>query len=229
MKNCKVVETSIDRPNIYLDIQQRGSNVDPYDSYEKIIVPLALKLKEMKTDFPMTVIYVRSKSWCGEAYEMIRDIMGDEQYHTKVDRPNVTHRLFCQFHAKTTEDTQKAIISLLTEEHPKLRLVVATVALGMGLDCRCIQQIIHIRPPTNLVAYFQQIGRAGREGSQASAVLYYNNSDLADKNMHESMKLYCKANSCLRQVIMTYFASMKSETTNGPCCKICDDAEADNS
>ena len=65
--------------------------------------------------------------------------------------------------------------------HPcsNLRVVFATVAMGMGVDIPAIKNIIHIGPPGTVREYMQETGRAGRDGSAATAVLYYNNRDIA--------------------------------------------------
>ena len=60
-----------------------------------------------------------------------------------------------------------------------VRVVFATVAMGMGVDIPNIHQVIHIGPPCNVKAYFQKTGRAGRDGKPARAILYYNNRDIA--------------------------------------------------
>ena len=55
----------------------------------------------------------------------------------------------------------------------------ATVALGMGVDVPSIRNIIHVGPPRTIREYFQETGRAGRDGKQSLSVLYYNNRDIA--------------------------------------------------
>jgi ATP-dependent DNA helicase RecQ len=70
-----------------------------------------------------------------------------------------------------SDQSQNTIISELKSENPKLRLIFSTVALGMGLDARCIVRGIHCRPPTTLEKYIQEIGRAGRSDQSCTAVL----------------------------------------------------------
>lgn len=71
------------------------------------------------------------------------------------------------------------VITELKKETPTLRLIFATVALGMGLDVRWITRKIHCRPPTTIEKYLQEIWRAGRTGDKCIAVLYFNNKDIA--------------------------------------------------
>lgn len=86
------------------------------------------------------------------------------------------------------------VIPKLKKETPTLRLIFATVALGMGLDARCITRKIHCRPPTTIEKYLQEIRRAGRTGDKCIAVLYFNNKDIAKnrKGLNEEIIQYCK-------------------------------------
>ncbi|VDI31554.1 Hypothetical predicted protein [Mytilus galloprovincialis] len=83
-----------------------------------------------------------------------------------------------------TEDWSNHMKALIThmmhETHDSLRLVFATEAYGTGIDVPDIKQIIHVGPPNTMETYVQEIGRCGRNGQQATAVLYYNNTDIAN-------------------------------------------------
>ena len=72
--------------------------------------------------------------------------------------------------------------------------MLATVALGMGLNSPSITTIIHARPPTTLEQYFQEIGRAGRAGQKAQALLYYNSTDISNarKGLDKNVVQFCK-------------------------------------
>lgn len=103
---------------------------------------------------------------------------------------------------------KQLIIQDVCKIMPTLRLVLATVALGMGLNAPSIQRIIHCRPPTTMEKYIQEIGRAGRNGQPSEALLYFNNSDIskARKRLTNAMVEYCKNDSkCLREVLLKYF------------------------
>ena len=68
-----------------------------------------------------------------------------------------------------TEDYVKEQIIKTFTKDCDLRIVIATVALGMGVDCHGVRQIIHFVPPTNIESYVQETGRAGRNGNFAIA------------------------------------------------------------
>ena len=56
-------------------------------------------------------------------------------------------------------------------------MIIATVAFGMGINCRDVSQVIHFRSPCSLLNYAQESGRGGRDGRQAVAKLYYSNRE----------------------------------------------------
>ena len=114
----------------------------------------------------------------------------------------------------------------LCKSNPKLRLVLATVALGMGLNAPSISRIIHCRPPTTLEKYMQEIGRAGRNGDPAEAIMYFNNSDISKARigLSEAVTEYCKnESSCFRKRLVKYFG-FDEVLYNGDrknCCSFC--------
>ena len=88
--------------------------------------------------------------------------------------------------------------------------------MGMGVDIRCIRQIIHVGPPHTVRKYFQETGRAGRDGQQANALLYYNNRDIAKnrEGISDEIRAYCQLNdSCLREFLLRCFNVGKAQTT----------------
>ena len=86
--------------------------------------------------------------------------------------------LFAQFHAPQTVEMKDEILKQLCSRTSIIRVVFATVAIGMGVDIPDIRQVIHIGPPCSVKAYFQETGPAGRDGKISSALLYYNNQDI---------------------------------------------------
>ena len=86
------------------------------------------------------------------------------------------------------------ILKELSSSVSKVRLVFATVAMGMGVDSQSIRTIIHVEPPRTVREYFQETGLAGRDGKLAHAVLYYNNRDIAKnrRGMSDNIRNFCR-------------------------------------
>ncbi|CAB3992297.1 Hypothetical predicted protein [Paramuricea clavata] len=131
--------------------------------------------------------------------------LGKEQYYPLDAEAIPENRLFAQFHSPQTNAMKNQILTELSSPLSKLRVVFATVALGMGIDIPCIRHVIHVGPPHTIREYFQETGRAGRDRKQSTAVLYYNKRDIAMSRpgISDSICEYCKLeDSCLRMFLL---------------------------
>ena len=76
------------------------------------------------------------------------------------------------FHSSTPGRNKQVIQESLRDPKGKCRVVFATNALGMGINVMGLYNVFHYGPPSTLEAYMQEIGRAGRDGGESSAVIY---------------------------------------------------------
>lgn len=88
-----------------------------------------------------------------------------------------------------------------------MQIIFATVAFGIGLDIKDIRQVIHIGLPYSMEEYFQEAGRAGRDGLSAKAHVYYNSYDVSmgKKQLTQVMRDYVTKSKCKREMILNYF------------------------
>ena len=100
----------------------------------------------------------------------------------------------------------------------KLRIVIATVAFGMGVDCPDIHQIIHNGASSLVEEYVQETGRAGRDKLQSKAILVYK----PGKYVGKEMKAYCENSTmCRRTLLFKTFLCYHDQVIK-PMCLCCD-------
>lgn len=224
-RNCYKVLSNPDRPNIYIEVRRRLPNIKKYEKYEAIMSDIIAEIKEKKTEYPVTIIYCDNLESLGYCFQFLSCEVGNDAY-SPVGSKIPEDRIIGQYHKDYTPKMKHHIISELRKENPKIRLVMATVALGMGLNAPSVNRIIHMRPPTTLEKYLQEIGRAGRNGQQAHAICFFNNSDIAKnrKGLDEAVIKYVENQStCLRKQLVEYFGYNTVLYTGLPssCCSNC--------
>lgn len=115
----------------------------------------------------------------------------------------------------------------------RLQIICATIAFGMGIDKSNIRWIIHYNMPKNLEGYYQEIGRAGRDGLPSDTLLFHSYADVVQLQKFaanasneevqlaklERMKQYAEAFTCRRKILLNYFGENKKENCGN--CDIC--------
>ena len=88
-----------------------------------------------------------------------------------VDAPNLPEFRLVEMYTSVVEQTQRDIILQHFTTESQLRIVIATVAFGMGVDCSDVRQVVHVGPPNDIESYIQETGRVCRSGEQSLATL----------------------------------------------------------
>ena len=129
---------------------------------------------------PVTIIY-SSLELCGVGYAFMDRKLGDHQFCPIGASQISQNGLFAQFHSPQTEQMYSEIINSIVTESCTQRVIFATVAFGMGVDSPCVQRVIYFGVPRTMEIFFQESGRAGRDGRPATSTNHFNNNDIGAK------------------------------------------------
>lgn len=202
----KTFLASFDRPNLSIVVRQ---NLKPKERTSEIIS----YIKGRPND--SGIIYCLSKDNCDALVEKLKEQgIKAASYHSGL----------------SAEVRQRVQDSFIKDD---IQVICATIAFGMGIDKSNVRYVIHYSVPKSIEGYYQEIGRAGRDGLESDTILYFNYADLivfrsfAEKNNQTELNLeqlnhvkkYSNGTLCRRRFLLTYFGEQTK--TNCGNCDIC--------
>eukprot|EP00434_Breviolum_minutum_P015431 symbB.v1.2.013595.t1/scaffold964.1/size148446/11 len=227
--NCVNVTCSLWRPNLAFEVHcKRGLGVD--------LQQLLIRLKA--NDPPATAVYCSTKAEVEGVHGFLQGHLGP------------LGRVVLMYHAGLSHEQRKAAhVAFLTGQlgGKQCPVIVATVAFGMGIDKPDIRWVLHYGATQTVEAYYQQAGRAGRDGHPAECTLFYDEHQFvtfktADfykpKNPDNSLNLqhkqaldastdamrgYCESRRCRQEVLVSW---LDAKDTTGRRCGSCDNCRS---
>merc|ERR1712093_105717 len=221
MRKCPIFVQSFNRPNLHYEVRQKkGKGV-----MSKMVIEIADLVKD-KYKKQTGIIYALSQRGCEELAEKL----------VKEHRIKAHH-----FHAAMTREEKASVLD--DWQTGKIQVVVATIAFGMGIDKPDVRFVIHSSVPKSLEGYYQETGRAGRDGKKSGCYLYFGYQDVSmlkgfidksegseeqkqrQRSMLQQMIQYCENRSdCRRSQVLAYFGEKFAKKD---CRRTCDNCCSD--
>ena len=212
IQGCEVFTQSFNRPNLTYEVRRKGKGKEVLDSIAETIKAFYRNQSG--------IIYCLSRKNCEKVAEELRKNHGirAHHYHAGMDPPEKT---------AIQKRWQAGVYNV----------IVATIAFGMGIDKPDVRFVIHHSIPKSLEGYYQETGRAGRDGKRSGCYLYYGYQDTSglkrmidesegswehkerQRKMLRNIVQYCENQSdCRRVQVLNYFNEpFRREDCNGAC------------
>ena len=216
MKNPYIIYESPNKSNIAYSVLYMARDKSTSHYFEW----LGKELLEHGTSTTRTIIYCQTIKQCSIIYSTIKGMLRKRLYVAEVN--NRKRVLLEMLHSCTPDANKEAVLKAFSEQDSEIRVLVATIAFGMGVDCKGVYRIIHFGPSKNVEAYIQETGRAGRDSKQSVAYIIYQGLFL--NHVDKDIKLYVKSEECRRKTLLSQFDSSEGISYPQPlhlCCDNC--------
>src|SRR5258706_7789902 len=177
MTDAEVIVTSFDRPNLQFSVRRVPDDRERF----------------------------------GAIRQRVRDAAGASLIYTPTRRLTelVTRALLrvsaraAPYHAGLSASIRRRVLRAFLDD--QVHVIVATSAFGMGIDKPDVRRVLHWGPPPTLEAYYQEAGRAGRDGNASESLILWHPRDLVLGNIGPAMKRYVESRNGHRALILEYF------------------------
>lgn len=192
-----------DRPNVFLEVVSNTA-----DSVDNQLQWLITGVEIKKRQYPKTVIFARTINCVADIFTTLMYQLGKNAYCD--DSCDGTHRMISMFHAHVSADLEQYTLNEFCKPDSVIRVLICTIAFGMGIEIPDIRAVIHWGPTSSMLTFWQEFGRAGRDGKPATATWYARGKSDTDKDIFQKIRAH---DSCIRQTILGAFILQETDTS----------------
>ena len=205
---------SPDRKNLMFHVEQ----VKKSEEMEKLQWLVDL-VKEKGTDTPKTIIFCNTYNEIAAVLVYLLRMLGDHVFVPGQPK-TPANRMVGIYHSMTWKKYKDRVVDSFKANSGNLRIVLASSALGMGVNFPDVRFVIHLGPARSIVDHVQQAGRAGRDGKQAYNIVISNGYKLA--HCETDIKNFVKSKECHRKALLLPLG-VEAETVSPLhlCCSNC--------
>jgi RecQ family ATP-dependent DNA helicase len=204
MRRCELIKTSFDRPNLMISVRMQSQ--DTIEQIRDII----------NNSGGSSIVYCLTKADTETLADKLNKYgISSKAYHAGLEKNE---------RAKTQEDFMRS----------RYKCITATIAFGMGINKSDIRTVVHFGCPQNIESYYQEIGRAGRDGKDSNCYLYYRQKDsiiqhrfiseikdptykMVRLSLLHKINQYLTTSECRRKFILKYFGQEVDDTKCTKC------------
>ena len=215
MNNPFEVQESPNKKNVMYSVTyiQQSHRID--NTFQWIVDEII----QMGSSAERVIIYCQTIKQCSVVYSKLRSCLGKHFYHGQ----SVESAVLEMLHSCTPQANKDNIIKSFQDPNGIVKVLVATIAFGMGIDCKEVHTSIHFGPPKNVESYIQESGRVGRDGKLSKSYILYQGILLG--HVENNIKEYLKTTKCRRESLMSHFgislSNVQSPQPAHLCCDNC--------
>lgn len=183
-----------------------------------IFQSLINELRIEKEHTQRCIIFCQTRKQCALIYRVIVNSVFEKSV---TNTEHATNHLVEMFHAGSPESVKSHVLAEMVQPESELRVLVCTIAFGMGINCKSVYRSIHFGPSTNIEMLVQETGRLGRDVKQCFCYVLHNGHLLSHSK--GGIRHLVHSNECRRRLITNAFpkGDQSSKPVGCYCCDIC--------